>query len=72
MVWQSWRSFFYTTPQRLAALTAFLGISSAILSQGGFLAMRCALVHPERVRSLILIATQTGTDDSTTQGYNNA
>ena len=59
---------------RLAALLAFLGISSAILagmSQGGFLAMRCALVHPERVRALILIATQTGTDDPTMlQGYN--
>ena len=46
---------------------------SSGMSQGGFLAMRCALVHPERVRALILIATQTGTDDSTTlQGYNNA
>ena len=70
MVWQSWRSFSYYDPAK------FLGISSAILagmSQGGFLAMRCALVHPERVRTLILIATQTGTDDSTTlQGYNNA
>jgi pimeloyl-ACP methyl ester carboxylesterase len=41
------------------------------MSQGGFLAMRCALVHPERVRALILIATQTGTDDPTMlQGYN--
>ena len=41
------------------------------MSQGGFLAMRCALVHPERVRALIQIATQTGTDDPTMlQGYN--
>jgi len=44
---------------------------SSGMSQGGFLAMRCALVHPERVRALILIATQTGTDDPTMlQGYN--
>jgi pimeloyl-ACP methyl ester carboxylesterase len=32
--------------------------------------MRCALVHPERVRALILIASQTGVDDTATlEGY---
>ena len=65
---------YYHSANDLAALLAFLGVSSAILagmSQGGFLGMRCAVVHPERVRALILIATQTGTDDPTTlQGYN--
>jgi pimeloyl-ACP methyl ester carboxylesterase len=55
-----------TSANDLAALITFLGISSAVLarmSQGGFLAVRCNLVHPERVRALILIAAQTGTDD---------
>jgi pimeloyl-ACP methyl ester carboxylesterase len=57
---------YYHSANDLAALLAFLGVSSAILagmSQGGFLGMRWAVVHPERVRALILFATQTGTDD---------
>src|SRR5882757_7563178 len=40
------------------------------VSQGAFLGMRCALTHPEQVRALVLIATQTGIDDpATLQGY---
>jgi pimeloyl-ACP methyl ester carboxylesterase len=64
---------YYDSANDLAALLTFLGVSSAILagvSQGAFLSMRCALVHPDRVRALILISAQTGTDDATTlQGY---
>jgi len=64
---------YYDSANDLAALLAFLGIRSAILagvSQGAFVEMRCALVHPERVRALILIAAQTGVDDpATLQGY---
>jgi pimeloyl-ACP methyl ester carboxylesterase len=64
---------YYDSADDLAALLTFLGVSGAILvgmSQGAFVGMRCALVHPERVRALILIAAQTGTDDpATLQGY---
>ncbi len=64
---------YYDSADDVAGLLAFLGIDSAVLagvSQGGFLGMRCALTHPERVRALILISTQTGTDDpATLQGY---
>jgi pimeloyl-ACP methyl ester carboxylesterase len=64
---------YYDSANDLAALLAFLGVGSAILagvSQGAFLGMRCALVHPERVRALILISAQTGVDDpKTLQGY---
>jgi pimeloyl-ACP methyl ester carboxylesterase len=47
--------------RRKRSLLSFLNIDSAILagmSQGGFLGMRCALTHPERVRALVLISTQ--------------
>jgi pimeloyl-ACP methyl ester carboxylesterase len=43
-----------------------LGIDRAVLggmSQGGFLSMRAALLAPERVRALVLIDTQSGTED---------
>ncbi len=43
-----------------------LGIDKAVLggmSQGGFLSMRAALLAPERVRALVLIDTQAGTED---------
>jgi pimeloyl-ACP methyl ester carboxylesterase len=64
---------YYDSANDVAALLAFLGVDSAILtgvSQGAFLGMRCALIHPERVRALILIAAQTGVDDpATLEGY---
>ena len=48
------------------ALLDHLGIDSAVfagMSQGGFLSLRAALAHPDRVRALILIDTQSGTED---------
>jgi pimeloyl-ACP methyl ester carboxylesterase len=41
------------------------------MSQGGFLSLRVALTAPERVRGLILIDTQAGTEDpATIEPYN--
>jgi 3-oxoadipate enol-lactonase len=43
-----------------------LGIDRAVLggmSQGGFLSLRAALLAPDRVRALVLIDTQAGTED---------
>ena len=43
-----------------------LGIERAVLggmSQGGFVSLRAALLAPERVRALVLIDTQAGTED---------
>jgi 3-oxoadipate enol-lactonase len=34
------------------------------MSQGGFLSLRAALLAPERVRALVLIDTQSGTEDA--------
>lgn len=51
-----------------------LGVEQAVLagmSQGGFLSMRAALTAPERVRALVLIDTQAGTEDpAKLEGYN--
>ncbi len=51
-----------------------LGIDKAVIggmSQGGFISLRLALLAPERVRALILIDTQSGTEDpSKVEGYN--
>ena len=52
-----------THAARRAALLEFLGVTQAVLvgmSQGGFLSLRCALIHPEVVRALVLIDTQAG------------
>jgi 3-oxoadipate enol-lactonase len=48
------------------ALLDHLGIERAVvggMSQGGFLSLRAALLEPERVRALMLIDTQAGTED---------
>jgi pimeloyl-ACP methyl ester carboxylesterase len=48
------------------AILDHLGVERAVLagmSQGGFLSMRAALRAPDRVRALILIDTQAGTED---------
>ncbi len=55
------------------ALLDHLGIKSAIfagMSQGGFLSLRAALTAPDRVRGLILIDTQAGTEEpANVDGY---
>lgn len=48
------------------ALLDHLGIHQAVvggMSQGGFLSLRVALTAPERVKALILLDTQAGTED---------
>lgn len=48
------------------ALLTLLGLERAVfagMSQGGFIALRAALVAPERVRALVLIDTQSGVED---------
>ena len=50
----------------LKGLLDHLGIARAVIggtSQGGFVALRFALKHPERVAALILISTQAGAED---------
>jgi pimeloyl-ACP methyl ester carboxylesterase len=50
----------------LLALLDHLGLERAVLagmSQGGFVSLRAALLAPGRVRGLILIDTQSGTED---------
>jgi 3-oxoadipate enol-lactonase len=50
----------------LTGLLDHLGIERAVIggmSQGGFVALRFALKHPERVSGLVLIGTQAGTED---------
>jgi pimeloyl-ACP methyl ester carboxylesterase len=60
-------SFSYWDSARdVLGLLDHLGIDRAVLagmSQGGFLSMRAALLAPGRVRGLILIDTQAGTED---------
>jgi len=64
---------YYDSADDLAALLDHLGIQRAVLagmSQGGYLSLRCALRHPQRVRALILIDTQAQTEDpAKTGGY---
>lgn len=50
----------------LFGLLDLLGVERAVLagmSQGGFLSMRAALTAPDRVRALVLMDTQPGTED---------
>ena len=55
------------------ALLDHLGVPAATLagmSQGGFLSMRAALAHPDRVTALVLIDTQSGCEDpAVLEGY---
>jgi len=56
---------FWDSADDVVALMDHLGIESAVLagmSQGGFLSMRAALAHPDRVDGLILLSTQAGVE----------
>lgn len=64
---------YWDSARDVLGLMDHLGIDSAIvggMSQGGFLSLRVALTAPERVRGLILIDTQAGTEDADkVEGY---
>jgi len=58
---------FWDSAADILALMDHLGIDHAVvggMSQGGFLALRVALLAPERVRGLILLDTQAGPEDA--------
>jgi 3-oxoadipate enol-lactonase len=58
---------FWDSASDLLALMDHLEIDRAVvggMSQGGFLALRAALLAPERVRALILLDTQAGPEDA--------
>ncbi|MEX8194781.1 alpha/beta fold hydrolase [Comamonas guangdongensis] len=57
---------YYDSADDLAALLKYLGVERAVLvgmSQGGYLSLRCALIHPEVVGALVLIDTQAMLED---------
>ncbi len=57
---------YWDLAEDLRGLLDHLGIPRAVIggmSQGGFVALRFALKHPERVAALILLSTQAGTED---------
>jgi 3-oxoadipate enol-lactonase len=57
---------YWDLAEDLRGLLDHLGIARAVIggmSQGGFVALRFALKHPERVAALILLSTQAGTED---------
>src|SRR4029077_660477 len=59
---------YWDLAEDLNGLLNHLGIARAVIggmSQGGFVALRFALKHPERVAALILISTQAGAEDPT-------
>lgn len=64
---------YWDSAQDCLAMMDVLGIDRAVLvglSQGGFLSMRAALLAPERIVGLVLIATQSGLDpDEVNEGY---
>jgi 3-oxoadipate enol-lactonase len=57
---------YWDSAQDLFGLLDHLGIERAVLvgmSQGGYLSLRAALLHPDRVRALVLIDTQAPPED---------
>jgi pimeloyl-ACP methyl ester carboxylesterase len=64
---------YWDSASDLIGLLDELGIDQAVLagmSQGGFLSMRAALTAPDRVKGLVLIDTQAGTEDpAKLEGY---
>ena len=66
---------YYDSADDLAALLKFLGVDKAVLvgmSQGGYLSLRCALIHPEVVGALVLIDTQAMLEDPETLPHHEA
>lgn len=65
---------YWDSADDLVGLLDHLGIEQAVLagmSQGGFLSIRAALAHPDRVRALILIDSQPGPENpESLEGYN--
>jgi 3-oxoadipate enol-lactonase len=60
---------YWTSAQDVLSLMSALNIRKAALvglSQGGFLSMRAALLAPERISALVLLATRSGIDDPQT------
>lgn len=64
---------YWDSAEDAIALMDHLGISEAVLigmSQGGFLSLRAALAHPERVKAIVLIDSGTHVDpEETLAGY---
>lgn len=57
---------YWDSASDLLGLLDHLGVDHAVLagmSQGGYVSLRAALTAPDRVRGLVLIATQPGIDD---------
>lgn len=65
---------YWDSARDVLSIMDHLGIASAVvggMSQGGFISLRVALTAPERVRGLILLDTQAGTEDpATIEPYN--
>ena len=65
---------YWDSANDVLALMDHLKIDNAVIggmSQGGFLSLRIALTAPQRVRALILLDTQAGTEDpATIEPYN--
>ena len=60
------RFTYWDSAEDLAGLLDHLGVETGVIggmSQGGFIALRFALVHPERTAALVLIDTQSGKED---------
>jgi 3-oxoadipate enol-lactonase len=58
---------YWDSAREVLGLLDHLGVEKAVIggmSQGGFLSLRVALTAPDRVRGLILIDTQAGTEDA--------
>lgn len=63
---------YWDSASDLLGLLDALGVERAVLvgmSQGGFLSLRAALSAPERVRALILLDSQAGTEDPAKAPY---
>jgi pimeloyl-ACP methyl ester carboxylesterase len=64
---------YWDSARDVLALLHHLGIERAVLggmSQGGFLSLRAAMLAPQRVRGLILIDSQAGTEEEANRpGY---